>query len=171
MHIVRSLKICRRMLFLETYPQIYDLVEGPMREFPSFSWQGTYRWRPIPKSMIWWKVPCNVRWRSLLRLRLRCPVLQANRLWLFGRTGDFPQLQLARNLPLETYPQIYDLVEGPMQRSLALTPPPAATLSCSPSESPLALRENRRFSPASAGLENATAGSGASRSTEGALSQ
>ena len=38
-------------------------------------------------------------------------------------------------LPLETYPRIYDSVEGPMQRSLTLTPTPAATLSCSPGES------------------------------------
>ena len=57
--------------------------------------------------------PCNVRWRSLLRLRLRCPACLANRL--------------------------------------------------------TALRAGWRFSPASAGLENATAGSAASRSTKGAL--
>ena len=45
------------------------------------------------------KVPCNVRIRSLLRLCLRCPVLQANRRRLFGRTGDIPRLQPERNLP------------------------------------------------------------------------
>ena len=61
------------------------------------------------------KVRCNVRWRSLLRLRLRCPACHAN----------------------------------------CLT----------------ALWAGWRFSPASAGAENATAGSEASRSTEGALSQ
>ena len=61
------------------------------------------------------KVRCNVRWRSLLRLRLRCPACHANRL--------------------------------------------------------TALWAGWRFSPASAGAENATAGSEASRSTEGALSQ
>ena len=38
--------------------------------------------------------------RSLLRLRLRCPVLRANHLRLFGRTGDFPRLQPTRNSPL-----------------------------------------------------------------------
>ena len=59
------------------------------------------------------KVRCNVRWRSLLRLRLRCPACHAN----------------------------------------CLT----------------ALWAGWRFSPASAGSENATAGSEASRSTEGAL--
>ena len=35
----------------------------------------------------------------------------------------------------------------------AFVPSPAATLSCSPSESPTVLRENRRCSPASAGTE------------------
>lgn len=60
-------------------------------------------------------------------------------------------------LPLEPYPRIYDPVKGPMQRSLTLTPTPAATLSVLPSGSHSALRENRRYSLASAGLENATA--------------
>ena len=124
MHIVRSLKICRRMLFLETYPQIYDLVEGPMQRSlaltpppaatlscsPSESplaLRENRRFSPASagkeltagdlsqRTCELRKVPCNVRWRSLLRLRLRCPVLQANRLWLFGRTGDFPRLQPA----------------------------------------------------------------------------
>ena len=45
-----------------------------------------------------------------------------------------------------------------LQRSLSLTPPPAATLSVLPIGSPMALRAKRRFSPASAGVENATAG-------------
>ena len=51
----------------------------------------------------------------------------------------------------------------------ALTPPPTATLSSLPCESPAALRAGWRFSPASAGVENATAGSEASRSDGGAL--
>ena len=32
-----------RRLCLETYPQICDLAEGPVREFPGFSRKGTYR--------------------------------------------------------------------------------------------------------------------------------
>ena len=28
--------------FWETYPEIYDLAEGPLREFPSFSLLGTH---------------------------------------------------------------------------------------------------------------------------------
>ena len=40
-----------------------------------------------------------------------------------------------------------------MQRSLTLTPTATPSLSCSPSESPPALRENRRYSPALAGSE------------------
>ena len=27
----------------ETYPEISDFAEGPLREFPSFSWIGTHR--------------------------------------------------------------------------------------------------------------------------------
>ena len=34
------------------------------------------------------KVRCNVRWRSLLRLRLRCPFFLANRRRLFGKKGN-----------------------------------------------------------------------------------
>ena len=72
---------------------------------------------------------------------------------------------------LKTYPS--ELVSCGRSHATfaALTPPASPSLSCSPSESPPALRENRRYSPASAGseltagdlrifpgLENATAG-------------
>ena len=74
----------------------------------------------------------NVRWRSLLRLRLRCPACRADRQWLSGQDGNVRWRSLLRlRLHLEA---------------------------CG-------------FSPASAGVENATAGSEASRSTESALSQ
>ena len=49
-------------------------------------------------------------------------------------------------LPLEPYPRIYDSVEGSMQRSLTLTPTPAATLSVLPSGSHSALRAKRQRS-------------------------
>ena len=49
-------------------------------------------------------------------------------------------------LPLEPYPRIYDPVKGPMQRSLTLTPTPAATLSVLPSGSHSALRAKRQRS-------------------------
>ena len=92
-------------------------AEGPMREFPSFSWLGTHRSvlssgspavRRTERQRSLTLTPTHfVRCcpfcranrltalrakrqrslRSLLRLRLRCPVLRANRLWLFGRTG------------------------------------------------------------------------------------
>ena len=47
---------------------------------------------------------------------------------------------------METYPRIYDPVEGPLQRSLTLTPTPAATLSVLPSGSHSALRAKRQRS-------------------------
>ena len=36
---------CRQLRcpFWETYPEISDFAEGPLREFPSFSWIGTHR--------------------------------------------------------------------------------------------------------------------------------
>ena len=34
---------------------------------------------------------CNVRYRSLLRLRLRCPFCQSARRWLSGQKGVFPR--------------------------------------------------------------------------------
>ena len=49
------------------------------------------------------------------------------------------------------------IVEGPMQRSLTLTPSASPTLSVFPGGSPMALRAGWRFSPASAEVENATA--------------
>ena len=76
---------------------------------------------------------------------------------------------LRLRLRLETYPS--ELVSCGRSHATfaALTPTPAATLSSLPCESPAALRAGWRFSPASAGVENATAGSEASRSDGGAL--
>ena len=42
---------------------------------------------------------CNIRLRSLLRLR--CPFCQADRIRLSGPKGDIPRLQPARNSPLK----------------------------------------------------------------------
>ena len=50
------------------------------------------------------------------------------------------------------------IVEGPMQRSLTLTPPASPTLSVFPGGSPVALRAGWRCSPASAEVENAQHG-------------
>ena len=58
-----------------------------------------YRWRFIPESMIRWKASCNIRLRSLLRLRY--PFCQAGRLRFSGQKGDIPRLQPARNSPLK----------------------------------------------------------------------
>ena len=67
--------------------------------------------------------PCNVRWRSLLRLRLRCPACLSNRRRLFGQDGVFPRLQLAWKMR-----QQGARTKGALQRSLALTPPASPTV-------------------------------------------
>ena len=113
---------------------------------------------------------CNVRYRSLLRLRLRCPFCQSARRWLSGQKGVFPRER--SNLqgkcdsrggkPPRT--KVLWLSHGIFREirdfGTSLQPKRVG-----------ATKERCGFSPALAGAENATAGSEASRSDEGALSR
>ena len=127
-------------------------------------------WRPIPESMIRWKVPCESSPASA-GLELTAEALPKSAIWRAGLMREpqcfstclsvpgFAWLDRKDSkqasacwsvsvggLPLEPYPRIYDSVEGSMQRSLTLTPTPAATLSVLPSGSHSALRAKRQRS-------------------------
>ena len=95
--------------------------------------------------------------RSFLRLRLRCPACLANRLAALWAGWQAPQcFSTCLSVPGFAWLDRTDSKQA------------SACWSVSVGGSPL---ETCGFSPASAGLENATAGSEASRSDEGALSR
>ena len=95
--------------------------------------------------------------RSFLRLRLRCPACHANRLAALWAGWQAPQ-RFSACLSVPGYAWL-DRTDSKQA---------SACWSVSVGGSPL---ETCGFSPASAGLENATAGSEASRSDEGDLSR
>ena len=94
---------------------------------------------------------------------LTAPFCHANRLRLFGQDGVFPQLQLARKMRQQGAKRVgateercpCELVSCGRTHATftSFTPTASPTLSVLSSDSSSALRENRQFSPASAGVE------------------